>query len=119
MNGKFESNSNDYDESNLNRLHSVPDAGVVAGDLIARNEFRMDASLRAAFSERNDRASFNRFSRSDLIRPAPGMRIGGSFVCEPRALHPDNGSPVGQVDLHSASRLQKFGPKNRCAQTAI
>src|SRR5437016_2741413 len=24
MNGKFESNSNDYDESNLNRLHSVP-----------------------------------------------------------------------------------------------
>jgi hypothetical protein len=23
MNGKFESNSNDYDESNLNRLHTV------------------------------------------------------------------------------------------------
>jgi hypothetical protein len=36
MNGKFESNSNDYDESNLNRLHSVPGAGVVAGDAIAR-----------------------------------------------------------------------------------
>jgi hypothetical protein len=76
------------------------------------NEFRMDASLRAASSEWNDRASFNRFARSDLMRPAPGMRIGGFFgVCEPRALHPDNGSLVGHVDLHSASSLQKFGPK--------
>ena len=26
MNGKFESSSNDYDESNLNRLYSVPGA---------------------------------------------------------------------------------------------
>ena len=31
MNGKFESNSNDYNESNLNRLHSVLGAGVVGG----------------------------------------------------------------------------------------
>ena len=53
MNGKFESNSNDYDESNLNRLHSVRGPGVVAGDSMARNEFRMDASKRSP-GERSD-----------------------------------------------------------------
>ena len=31
MNGKFELSSNDYDESNLNRPHSVLGAGVVGG----------------------------------------------------------------------------------------
>jgi hypothetical protein len=31
MIGKFESSSNNYDESNLNRLHSVPGARPVAG----------------------------------------------------------------------------------------
>ena len=31
MNGKFESSSNDYDESNLNRLHPFGGPGVVAG----------------------------------------------------------------------------------------
>ena len=55
MNGKFESNSNDYDESNLNRLHSLPGAGVAAGDSIARPSL-----VRAALSpvdrcERRDR----------------------------------------------------------------
>jgi hypothetical protein len=44
MNGKFELSSNDYDESNLNRPHSVLGAGVVAGDSIASDEIRMEAA---------------------------------------------------------------------------
>jgi hypothetical protein len=40
------------------------------------------------------------------------MRISGSFgVCEPGDLHPD-GSPVGQVDLHSASALAESSAQN-------
>jgi len=33
MNGKFESNSNDYDESNLNRLHPFRGPGRCGGRL--------------------------------------------------------------------------------------
>ena len=29
MNGKFEASSNNYDKSNLNRLHTVPGPGVI------------------------------------------------------------------------------------------
>jgi hypothetical protein len=44
MNGKFESSSNNQDESNLNRLYSVLAARSVART-IASEEIRMDASL--------------------------------------------------------------------------
>lgn len=43
MNEKFESNSNDYDESNLNRFYSVLWPESCNGDLVESNEFRMDA----------------------------------------------------------------------------
>jgi hypothetical protein len=93
MNGKFELSSNDYDESNLNRPHSVLGAGVVAEDSIRRNEFRMDASLRAASSEWNDRASFPK----RLMRPAPACgSVDPSASASPGDLHPD-GSPVGKL----------------------
>jgi hypothetical protein len=43
MNGKFESSSNNYDESNLNRLYSVLETR--SADSMASDEIRMDASL--------------------------------------------------------------------------
>lgn len=49
MNGKFESNSNDYDESNLNRLCSVP----------GPDEFRMDASVERRPAYRWAHASYD------------------------------------------------------------
>jgi hypothetical protein len=43
MNEKFESNSNNYDESNLNRPHSVPGARPVARTQTASDEIGIDA----------------------------------------------------------------------------
>src|SRR5437660_1640104 len=57
----------------------------------------MDASLRAASAEWNDRASFNRLSRSDLMRPAPGMRVGGPSCASPETFTPTMVHPPGRL----------------------
>ena len=82
MNGKFESNSNDYDESNLNRLHSVsgPRASAVPSE---RSHTRDNVEEYPHIAEPVIAARAQLCSSSCAHSRAPSAHAGSDFVlCE-------------------------------------
>jgi hypothetical protein len=102
MNGKFESNSNDYDESNLNRLYSVPGAGVRVS--IARNEFQMDAGLMKS-------------GRWMASKRSPGER--NDTRDTPSGGHPHIAALMRATISNLALRAADDRSKSRCAKNLI